>query len=119
LRQFEKGAGRVRIVSTGGQSATSQIVSDIVANAVLAPTIAPDALKYINSLDQTTKGRIKDKILELAKDPFNIRLSKPLRNSNKRTARVGNYRILFVVIPEKESLLISAVGPRGDIYRQL
>jgi mRNA-degrading endonuclease RelE of RelBE toxin-antitoxin system len=102
-----------------GQSERSQLGGIVGPIAVLAPTIAPDALKYINSLDQTTRSRIKDKIVELAKDPFNIRLSKPLRNSDKRTARVGNYRILFVVIPEKESLLISAVGPRGDIYRQL
>jgi hypothetical protein len=93
LRQSEKGAGRVRIVSTGGQSATSQIVSDIVADAVLAPTIAPDALKYINSLDQTTKGRIKDKILELAKDPFNISLvqtASKQQQANRSSRQLSN-----------------------------
>lgn len=31
-----------------------------------------DAAKYFESLDQTTKKRIKDKLEELASDPFNI-----------------------------------------------
>jgi mRNA-degrading endonuclease RelE of RelBE toxin-antitoxin system len=43
------------------------------------------------------------------------RLSKPLRNSSKQTARVGDYRILFVV--ESGILLVSFIGPRGQIYR--
>jgi mRNA-degrading endonuclease RelE of RelBE toxin-antitoxin system len=69
-------------------------------------------------LDATTRKRIKDKIIELARDPFNIRISKPLRNSDKRSARVGSYRILFIVIPGDNVLLVSAVGPRNQIYRE-
>jgi mRNA-degrading endonuclease RelE of RelBE toxin-antitoxin system len=69
-------------------------------------------------LDAATRKRIKDKIIELARDPFNIRISKPLRNSDKRSARVGSYRILFIVIPGDNVLLVSAVGPRNQIYRE-
>lgn len=57
-----------------------------------------------------------DKFKGLAADPLNIRKSKPLRGSRKRTARVGSYRILFIV--EQNILLISDVhhrnGPDGD-----
>ena len=79
------------------------------------PKLSSDALKYLNSLDRTTARRIAEKIEALAKEPYNLRLSKPLKNSNKRTARVGDYRILFVV--ESDILLVSFIGPRGQVYR--
>jgi mRNA-degrading endonuclease RelE of RelBE toxin-antitoxin system len=75
-----------------------------------------DAAKYFRGLDRTTQKRIKDKITELAKEPFDIRTSKPLRDSTKRSARVGGYRILFVV--KENILLVSDIGPRGQIYRK-
>lgn len=68
------------------------------ANKVPLPIkLDRDAAKYFESLDQTTKKRIKDKLEELASDPFNIRTSKPLKQSTRRSARVGSYRILFAV----------------------
>jgi len=82
---------------------------------VCTPKLSSDALKYLDSLDRTTAKRITEKITALAKEPYNLRLSKPLKNSNKRTARVGDYRILFVV--ESGILLVSFIGPRGQVYR--
>ena len=79
------------------------------------PKLSSDARKYLDSLDRTTAKRITEKITALAKEPYNLRLSKPLKSSNKRTARVGDYRILFVV--ESDILLVSFIGPRGQIYR--
>jgi mRNA-degrading endonuclease RelE of RelBE toxin-antitoxin system len=81
-----------------------------------APKLSSKALKYISGLDKPTQKRIVSKIQELANDPFNIRTSKPLIGSQKRTSRVGGYRILFVI--DKEVLLVSDVGPRGQIYRK-
>ena len=82
---------------------------------VCIPKLSYDALKYLNTLDRTTARRITEKIAALAKEPYNLRLSKPLKNSSKRTARVGDYRIPFVV--ESDILLVSYIGPRGQIYR--
>lgn len=79
------------------------------------PKISSEALKYLERLDRNTAKRIVEKIQAIAKEPFNFRLSKPLRASNKRTARVGDYRILFVV--ESDTLLVSDIGPRGNVYR--
>jgi mRNA-degrading endonuclease RelE of RelBE toxin-antitoxin system len=79
--------------------------------------VSKDAASYMESLDKTLCGRVKDKIRELSNDPFNIRLSKPLKGSGKRTARVGSYRILFVII-DGNVLFVSDVGPRGKIYRK-
>jgi mRNA-degrading endonuclease RelE of RelBE toxin-antitoxin system len=83
---------------------------------VLQPKIAARAMKYIETLDRPTKKRIKNKILELCRDPTDIRLSKPLHGDLRRTARVGSYRLLFVI--EGEILLVSDVGPRGEIYKK-
>jgi mRNA-degrading endonuclease RelE of RelBE toxin-antitoxin system len=77
---------------------------------------ASDAAKYFQNLDKPTQKRIKDKVAELAKDPFDIRTSKPLRDSSKRSARIGSYRILFVV--KDKILLVSDIGRRGQIYRK-
>lgn len=81
----------------------------------IQPQISKTAFKYIQSLDKPTQARIKEKILELCRFPFDIRLSKPLVASDKRSARVGAYRILFVVI--EDTLLVADVGPRGQVYR--
>lgn len=79
--------------------------------------LAKDAAAYFSSLDATLRRRIKDKLAELALDPFDIRTSKPLRGSDKRTARVGSYRILFLVDETKAAIVVAAIGPRGQIYR--
>ncbi len=81
------------------------------------PKLSADALKYLERLDRNTARRIIDKITALSKDPYNFRLSKPLRDSNKRSAPVGDYRILFVV--ESDILLVADIGPRGQVYRDL
>ena len=79
------------------------------------PQLSDEAFKYLSGLDKTTAKRIADKIKAIAKDPYNIRLSKPLKASHKRSARIGDYRILFVV--EKNILVVSDIGPRGKVYR--
>lgn len=81
------------------------------------PKLSADALKYLERLDRNTARRIIDKITALSKDPYNFTLSKPLRDSNKRSALVGDYRILFVV--EADILLVADIGPRGQVYRDL
>lgn len=78
--------------------------------------ITDTPFKYLNSLDKPTRKRIKEKLAALAEDPTNIRLSLPLSSSDKRRARVGGYRILFTF--DSETLIVSDIGPRGQIYRK-
>lgn len=75
------------------------------------------ALKYFESLDKPTQKRIQEKLNAIAAQPFDARLSKPLVGVSKRTARVGDYRILFEV--ESPLLIVADIGPRGRIYRRL
>lgn len=55
---------------------------------------------------------------EIAKEPLSAAHSKPLHGGqDKRTARVGGYRIIFEVTGE--TLRVVDIGPRGDIYKAL
>ena len=76
-----------------------------------------DAAKYIKSLDATTRNRFKAKLDLILVDPFDAAHSKPLKMRTERTARVGDYRILFEVDTDNKLVHIVAAGPRGQIYR--
>jgi len=78
--------------------------------------ITATPFKYLKSLDKPTRKRITEKLNALAEDPTNIRLSLPLSSSEKRRARVGSYRILFTI--DGDTLTVSDIGPRGQIYRK-
>jgi mRNA interferase RelE/StbE len=75
------------------------------------------AAKYVGKLDKTTRRRITDRLKELAENPLDLRFSYPLQGTIKRSSRVGNYRILFEI--RASDLIIAAVGPRGQIYRDV
>jgi mRNA interferase RelE/StbE len=74
--------------------------------------------RYVQSLDKPTRKRIKEKLEKIAEDPLNPRISYPLTGNNqKRSARVGTYRILFEI--DDKTLTVADIGPRGQIYRKL
>ena len=74
--------------------------------------------RYFGKLDKPTQKRIKEKLIELSEEPFSAKHSKPLHGVDKRTARIGKYRILFQVI-DNNTLRVVDIGPRGDIYKDL
>jgi len=79
--------------------------------------ITATPLKYFNKLDKPTQDRIRRKLEEIAENPFDSRLSYPLTANDKRSTRVGAYRILFRV--DHQVLEVAEIGPRGQIYRRL
>jgi mRNA-degrading endonuclease RelE of RelBE toxin-antitoxin system len=72
--------------------------------------------RYLLSLDAPTRKRIHDKLQAVAEDHLNPRLSLPLQGSSKRSVRVGGYRVLFEI--DGDMLIVSDIGPRGQIYRK-
>jgi mRNA-degrading endonuclease RelE of RelBE toxin-antitoxin system len=54
----------------------------------------------------------------VAADPLNPRNSYPLQGTNKRSARVGGYRILLL-IQELNRLAVDIIEPRGQVYRRI
>jgi mRNA-degrading endonuclease RelE of RelBE toxin-antitoxin system len=75
------------------------------------------ARKYFDSLDKPTRSRIAEKLRAIAEDPRDARLSKPLIGTDKRSARIGPYRVLFIL--NERFLTVVEIGPRGQIYRKL
>lgn len=78
--------------------------------------ITATPLKYLKNLDKPTRQRIVEKLQDIAENPTDARLSYPLTASNKRSTRVGSYRVLFTT--DAEVLEVADIGPRGQIYRK-
>ncbi len=64
--------------------------------------------------------RVADRMEQLAADPFDPRISKQLRQAgNRRTSRVGNWRIVYTVNRLMRTLEVSTIRPRGEAYKKL
>lgn len=78
------------------------------------------AVKYIESLDKTTKQRIKSGIEGLTEKPpkGDIKIMQGFSDGRKRL-RIGKYRIIYNYIQDEkiEILCIMNVDTRGDIYK--
>ncbi len=79
--------------------------------------IERNALKTVKSLDKTTARRIRDKINELAMNPYNQQISGPIKmGTGERKSRVGDWRIIFSVDQANHILNVIAVRPRKRAY---
>jgi mRNA interferase RelE/StbE len=79
--------------------------------------ITKTAAKALDALDAPTRKRVKEKIESVAADPLNPRNSYPLQGTDKRSARVGGYRILLLI--RDPNLLIVDIESRGQVYRRI
>lgn len=78
--------------------------------------ITATPLKYLKALDKPTRQRVVAKLKDIADNPTDARLSYPLTASDKRSTRIGAYRVLFRI--DSEILEVADIGPRGQIYRK-
>ena len=79
--------------------------------------LTKNAAKSLEALDAPTRRRVREKIEAVAADPLNPRNSYPLQGTDKRSARVGGYRILFLI--QEPNLLVVDVESRGQVYRRI
>lgn len=71
------------------------------------------AVKYINSVDSSTKKRLREAIEKL---PFgDIKKLKGYKDEYR--LRVGDLRVLFTV--ENDIITINDIKPRGQAYKNL
>ena len=77
------------------------------------------AVKYYESLDDKTARRINKAIDAISRNPLEGLHIKRLRGTHggKYRYAVGDLRIVYSVNREKKTVLIEAIGPRGDIYK--
>jgi mRNA interferase RelE/StbE len=82
--------------------------------------LTAEAEKDIKRLDKRTQRRLRDRFRELIVNPFDLRISKPIKMANQeRSSRVGDWRILFEVDEEARTVAILAVRHRSMAYQGL
>ncbi len=82
--------------------------------------LSRQAASYYRRLDGRTKSRIRERLKEFRRDPYDPHHTRPLTNAaGRRSARVGGWRIVSSVDDAKRMVNISDIGPRGEIYRGL
>jgi mRNA interferase RelE/StbE len=81
--------------------------------------LTTEAERDLDRLDRTSERRIRERLKELAPDPYSRRLSKPLKMfPGTRTARVGDWRILYEIGEPERLIKVTAVRPRREAYRK-
>lgn len=80
--------------------------------------VAHEAEKTLDRLDRPAEQRLRTRLIQLAEDPFDPRLSAPLtQRDGVRKSRVGGWRILFSADRETRTLFVLAIDTRGQVYR--
>jgi mRNA interferase RelE/StbE len=81
--------------------------------------LTAEAERDLNRLDRTAERRIRERLRELAPEPYSPRLSKPLKMfPGTRSARVGDWRILYEIAEEERLIRVTAIRPRREAYRK-
>ena len=73
--------------------------------------------KQLKGLDKEPAKRVVRKVKELKKFPFEK--SKPLSGCDFRRLRIGDYRVILEILPEKRQVKIILLGKRENIYKLL
>ena len=75
------------------------------------------ARKFINKIDRQTASRIIEKIEKLIQDPFPTDVKRVVNKKEKIfRVRVGDYRIQYSVIYDKNMIFISDIDKRPRAY---
>lgn len=75
------------------------------------------ARKFLKNLDKMNWARIMEKIEELRKNPFPHKVKRVEGRKDKTfRIRVGDYRILYVVLNERNLLFIAKTEKRPRAY---
>ena len=76
------------------------------------------AYKALRRLPSDVVGRIRDKLAQVAKDPYGqYKNVTKLQNRTGYRLRIGDWRVIYDVEDAELVILVLKVGPRGDIYR--
>jgi len=77
------------------------------------------AKKFLKNTDKDLFDRIVKRLEELSKDPFPMDSKRVIGQKEKVfRVRVGDYRILYAVFLEENSLLVVNIDKRSKVYRK-
>lgn len=80
-------------------------------------TLLREARRYLDKLPAGEQDRLLDALSRLEQDPYTTPV-KPLQGRPEWSLRDGDYRILPRVDREARHLLVTRIGPRGDVYKR-
>lgn len=73
--------------------------------------------KFLEKLPDTEKEKIILKISDLTSSHFkSLNIKKLQGYRNLYRIKIDNYRVIFIVIPEKKLIAIAVIGHRKEIY---
>ena len=76
--------------------------------------------KMLGRLDRKTVTRIRERIDQLAFDPFNPRNSDELEMiKGQRYSRVGDWRIIYEIREADQTVFVITVQHRSRVYKEL
>jgi mRNA interferase RelE/StbE len=80
-------------------------------------TVGRQAQKEIKALDTTTVKRLEDRLKQLSINPFDLRISKPIKmKPGHRTSRIGAWRIIYWVNESDMLVEVISILPRDKAY---
>ena len=82
-------------------------------------SLSAEAEKTLDRMDRVLEKRCRLRLLELANDPFEPRLSAPLKQrAGVRKSRLGGWRILFTVDRDHKVIHVATIDTRGQVYKR-
>jgi mRNA interferase RelE/StbE len=76
------------------------------------------AEKDLDGLDRTIERQVRDRLKQLAQDPYSPQLSQPVKmEEGERKSRVRNWRIFFEMDEDNGKIIILAVKHRKAAYK--
>ena len=75
-----------------------------------------EAVNQLNRLEHPLAKRIMKKLGEVRKDPH--RHFKRLASSRESKLRIGDYRVIALILEKESVILVSLVGHRKNIYKK-
>jgi len=82
--------------------------------------LTKSAARALAKLDHHTEQDIQKRLDELSQNPYDPRISKPLKMARgKRSSRAGSWRIIYQIHDDKKIVTIEAVKHRKDAYEDL
>jgi mRNA interferase RelE/StbE len=79
--------------------------------------VTPAARRELGSLPRDAQVRVATKIGELAADPRPPGVKK-LKGAEVYRVRVGHYRVVYQIDNAAQTVTITAIGDRKEIYRR-
>ncbi len=82
-------------------------------------TFSRRAAAYLERLDLATQQRMRTALTVLAENRYGGNTKKLKGPAGQRSLRVGGWRVIYFISQDEKHVFVDAIGPRGQVYRDL